>query len=305
MSSSKMECNLPSMKPELLLQSDKNVKALDFFIHNDMLMATGLVNNDVELWDLRGDVTTYSLEGHHAEVTDVKFSLSGHLLASSSKDKSVIIWEVLKRQRKYSFATHLEPVRSVQFSPNDMQIITASDDRSIHIYSHEKRKLACRLAGHKDHVLCAMMSDDSTQIASCSVDQNIRFWDANTTKCIYRYEYLSGYGNNLAWLPGTKFLGVGTSLGKLKLFDTRTHNTAQFYSLHTAPITQLAFHPKKKYIVTASKDGTLKVVDLNMGKPLYSLDSTSNAAKNAVSYSKSGAFIAAATSDRLVAIWKT
>lgn len=67
------------------------------------------------------------LIGHTNSITDVTFSHSGNLIASSSVDCTVRLWSTLSNFRESSaLRGHLKIVRSVDFSPDDSHIVTGN-----------------------------------------------------------------------------------------------------------------------------------------------------------------------------------
>lgn len=45
----------------------------------------------------------------------------------------------------------------------------------------------------------------------------------------------------------------------MQIWDTRTGQLLQHYSAHTAPVTNISFHPSGNFLLSSSLDSTLKV----------------------------------------------
>ena len=65
----------------------------------------------VRLWDLDTCECTATLQGHRKEVSALRFSASGALLASGSKDTDVVVWDVAGEAGLYRLRGHRDQVR--------------------------------------------------------------------------------------------------------------------------------------------------------------------------------------------------
>ena len=62
------------------------------------LLASGLVDGTIELWDVGSRATIATLEGHTDAVASVAFSPDGSLLASGAADGTVKLWDMTTRE---------------------------------------------------------------------------------------------------------------------------------------------------------------------------------------------------------------
>lgn len=74
--------------------------------------------------------------------------------------------------------------------------------------------------------------------------------------------------------------------------------------MHSAAVNALSFHPSGNYLVTASSDSTLKILDLMEGRLLYTLHGHQGPATT-VAFSRTGEYFASGGSDEQVMVWKS
>jgi len=95
----------------------------------------------------RDEPRAYRLNGHNGAITHCSFSKSGHLLASSSKDRTVRLWLPNAEGDNVVLKGHTGPVRCVNFSGGNYYnssdgctksesplLITCSDDKTVKIW---------------------------------------------------------------------------------------------------------------------------------------------------------------------------
>lgn len=66
----------------------------------------------------------------------------------------------------------------------------------------------------------------------------------------------------------------------------------------------MSFHPSGNYLITASSDGTLKILDLLEGRLIYTLQGHTGPVFT-VSFSKGGELFASGGTDAQVLLWRT
>ena len=81
----------------------------------------------------------------------VRFSPSGNLLASCSRDKCVRLWVNNVEGRSTDFKAHTSAIRSVDFSPDGSKLVTASEDKSVKIWTTSKHKFVNSFSGKRVH----------------------------------------------------------------------------------------------------------------------------------------------------------
>lgn len=110
-----------------------------------------------------------------------------------------------------------------------LQILTASDDKILKLWNTQKHKFISSFVGHTNWVRCARITSDGSVVASCSDDRTVRIWNLEKSICLHTYRIQKGYALTVHWNPSGCFVAVGTSEGKVKLYDVRTQTLVQYY----------------------------------------------------------------------------
>ena len=78
----------------------------------------------------------------------------------------------------------------------------------------------------------------------------------------------------------------------------------QFFTLALPPkVRGLRFHPSGKYLLAGSRDGCMKIIDIQEGQVIYVIE-TEHGSVNGVDFSPSGGYFASVGEQQKVIIWK-
>lgn len=86
-----------------------------------------------------------------------------------------------------------------------------------------------------------------------------------------RIVFEQAQANYVEFHPSSTCIGAALANGVVKIYETRMRKVLQLYEIHEGAVNCLSFHTTGNYLVTASQEGTLKVLDLMEGRPSYTL----------------------------------
>ena len=234
---------------------------------------------------------------HTDEVTSISFSPDGHSLVSGSRDCSVCIWNIRDGSPKELPVTDdADYFLSVVFSPDGRYIAAGDLKTSLWIWDSRTHKLVANLSGHSRPVWCVEYTPDGEGLTSGSSDTTVRYWDVSS---------LGIHEARETAVPRHSF----------PLIQSFSGHTVRFYfyfiacSLSRHPHLQntvysIAFFPSNdERIVTASRDGSVRVWDIRTGVWQLVVQGHTESI-TAVDVSRTENFLVTASVDHHVTLWR-
>ena len=260
----------------------------------DGVVAAGLWDGTIKLWDIATQQNIGTLPGHTKRVTSVAFSRDGTTLASGSHDETVKLWNVATGAN-FADLRHTARVISVAIS-SDGVVAAGLWDGTIKLWDVATQQNIATLEEHTDSVTSVSFSRDGTILASGSYDRTVKLWNVAT-------------GANVADLrPGAIVTSVSLSSDgvvaaasslTVKLWDVGTQQDIGTLR-HTGSFNSVAFS-SDGVIAAGSWDGTVKLWDAATGANVVSLGVTGGV--ESVVFSPDGRTLVAGTFAGTVELW--
>ncbi len=207
---------------------------------DDRLIAAGMADNTVGLWQLESGAELYRLRGHEMMVTDVEFSPDGATLASSSADTSVRLWDLESGAARHTLQKHLDYVIKLSFSSDGARL--ASSSAAIGVNENERTP---------EH--------NTIQVWDVLSGENLLTIPPDGIGYIRDVEF-SPDGLTIAATTWSSALG-----GTARIYDSESGAELQRLYAHRTTISNVEFSPDGKMLATGSRDGSVKIWNIEQG----------------------------------------
>jgi WD40 repeat protein len=169
-------------------------------------------------------------------------------------------------------------------------------------------KVRFRLRGHGHLVVALAYSPGGKRLATASLDKTVKLWDIETGKLQATLKGHSGAVNAVAWGRDGRRLASGDSDGTIKLWDATTLKETASVKGHrnvaggpdsTDGVSALSWNPDGQRLVSASRDGTVKLWDKDLKKLLIIPIDPGDNSNKPVAWSPDGARVACGNGTRV------
>ncbi|XP_063271636.1 WD repeat and SOCS box-containing protein 2 isoform X1 [Prinia subflava] len=206
-----------------------------------LVLATGLNDGQIKVWEVQTGHLLFSLLGHQDVVRDLSFAPNGSpILVSASRDKTLRVWDLSRDGRQVQVLSgHVQWVYCCSISPDCSMLCSAAGEKSALLWSMRSYTLIRRLEGHQSSVVSCDFSPDSALLVTASYDACVIMWDPYT----------------------------GEQLRTLR--HVPLHSTLDSSSeIHTSSLRSVCFSPEGLYLATVADDRLLRIWALEFRSPV-------------------------------------
>jgi ribosome assembly protein 4 len=258
-------------------------------------VASAAKDGTIKVWDsLRGHLL-FSLSGHAASVTSLKWSGQGFLI-SGSQDRTIRVYNASEGGKLVRvLAGHAHWVNSLSLNTDYVlrtgahdhtgkspatkeeaqqaamqrwlavtqgkpeKLVSCSDDHTLFLWEPaSSKKPLIRMTGHQQQVNITSFSPDGRLIASASFDKSIKLWDSNG-KFLGNLRGHVGAVYQIGWAADSRMLVSGSKDSTLKIWDTRTKKIKTDLPGHADEVYAVDWSPDGERLVSGSKDCLVKI----------------------------------------------
>ncbi|CEI93666.1 hypothetical protein RMCBS344292_07897 [Rhizopus microsporus] len=247
------------------------------------------------------------INAHDDDIHCIAASSKGALFATGGADRKIRLHDTRSGHMIQALGGALQTITSVSFNSTDEMILGSCTDNATRIWSLSTHRLRHTLTGHIGKVYAAKFTGDSNRVVSGSHDRTLKVWDLQrgyTVRTIFTFSSC----NDLCLMDSDgQTLISGHLDNHIRFWDTRTGSgIKELTGVHNGQITSVSMSSDGMYLLTNSRDNTLKIIDIRMYDILKSFqaDSYHNGLNwSRSTFSPSGSYIAAGSSDGTLFVW--
>jgi WD40 repeat protein len=213
---------------------DLLIRSIDWS-QDGLEIATGLMNNQIIIWDAKtGKQIVRLVHGNDESkmVNHVGWSPDGSMMASGSDDSTIRVWDTRTWTPIYTLQ-HEKPtyIWHATWSPDGTRLLTTSGneemgakDSTARIWDAKTGKELLVYRSQHQTIFIGVWSPNSRRIATASNDNTIRVWDAASGEDLLTLSVPSTYGVYTWWSPDGEHLatmGWGTNVSIWRVWQSK------------------------------------------------------------------------------------
>lgn len=199
------------------------------------------------------------------------FSVDASIIATAHGN-NIYVWDTFTGNAFAMLDKHPDSINAIALSPDGTKLAAAGGDWTVRLWEVNTGKYINSLTGHPSAVNAVAFSPDGNILASAG--STLRLWDADTGESLHTDSRDLGSIDLLAFSPNGKTLATGGGWDHtVHLWDVNTGTLRTGMKGHTDKIRDMAFSPDSTRLITASRDRTMRLWNVNTGTELISVSS--------------------------------
>ena len=291
------------------------------FLPGDSLLVTSSVDSTMKIWRRSTGEVIKQLQ-HPCAIAYMDLSADGNYIATGGYDSTVRLWRVSDGSLIKEFRGHTGTVWHVAISNDGKKIASGGNDALVNIWDVESGNLLHKLKGHDRIVWSVKFSPDGSQVASSSFDFTVKLWNVNDGKLVWDNNKHEEAVVDIAFSHDGKLLASSSDDKTIKIWNMADQKLIRTMKV-PEHVQAVEFSPDDKRLMTGGRDKPMigeflqeifgdskfnpgvsaRLWNVETGELLQTFTSHANDVVD-VAYSHDGKWIATASADKTVQVWK-
>lgn len=232
---------------------------------------SGSSDRQLRWWDLRTGECEMQLEGHVEPVTSCAIAPDGHHVVSSADKGRMRWWDIRTGRSRLLLSDSLPGVACVAVHPDGRRVAVGRTSGVAQLVDVARAEVLVSYEGHHGPVVAIAFSGDGARLVTGSHDTTLRMWETESGAELLTFQghrsrvlcaaFLADDGGLLSGAADYTFARWDLTTGE-RLFDVRLSRW----------VNGMAVVPGSGYAAIASGDGNLRVVDVQDGRTVRTME---------------------------------
>jgi len=230
-------------------------------------IVTGMADGTAQVWNAHDGSAGATLVGHTGDVWCAAFRHDGYRIVTGSRDHTLKVWDTDTGKTLLVLGGHTDGVLAVIYTPNGANIISTSRDKTARIWDANSGELVDKIEGLDSFNSAFALDAAGNRLAVVREDNELllRALDAKTDQLSTLDRPSNAWCTCIAFSPDGNLLAAGWDNGMITVFAPDAPNNRLRLVGHTEPISAVTFSPDGCWILSGSRDTTLKIWDAISG----------------------------------------
>eukprot|EP01015_Nassula_variabilis_P035298 TRINITY_DN884_c0_g4_i4.p1 TRINITY_DN884_c0_g4~~TRINITY_DN884_c0_g4_i4.p1 ORF type:complete len:300 (-),score=52.67 TRINITY_DN884_c0_g4_i4:159-1058(-) len=263
----------------------------------------------IKVWNFKTLTLAFELQTEDVRIYTLTLSPDNKYLVAGVSGYKMQIWDLHERRFLNEFKfVHSNDIKSIVISSDNKLIISGQLDGTLSFWNLETRQLIYKNMPRYQVLSMAMTSDNKYLIQGTTTGQIIA-WDIQSKKMISIQDLSQTDQIKTVFVSNkNKYMLAVTSEGYFVLFELFYEQEEEdddyvFEDAHSDDVDAVAVTRDSKYMITGSRDRSIKIWDFQTKKLLYTIENAHKETVTSLTFTSDDKYILSASRDRSVKQW--
>jgi len=253
------------------------------------------LSNELNVFNI--DKNAEKIINNNTMINTLSFNKEETMLAAGSTDGYVFLYDDLDRINMKSLRRpHTGIINTIKISDNNRFLATASTDKTISLFDLQSNQSHENLTGHTSNINSIAFSSDEAFLVSASSDNSIIIWDTAAGKILRIITDYSDIPLSSDISSDCQYIATYSQNDLIRIWDAKTGQLTK-WQFEIKKAETIAFSSDNKYIISLSKDGTVRFYSIETGIEYNTISSNAGIDAMAISFDFNKNYITSAIVD--------